>query len=112
MKPTTPPIPTALTLGLALEAVGIVTSGWSVKREILNNTVYNDDNESIGTIEDLILSRGKSISHAIIGVGSYLGVEQHEVAVPVKRLRIKKAQITLPGATAENLKTLHAFEYE
>ena len=104
--------PTALSLSLTLEEIGMIADGWSVKKEILNNYVYNDDSDNIGTIEDLFVTREKAISYAIIGVGGFLGMGRHDVAIPVYQLRISKAQITLPGATAESLKALRAFEYK
>jgi len=44
--------------------------GW---RGILDKDVFNDANENIGTIEDLIVTRDKGIFDAIIGVGVFLG---------------------------------------
>ena len=46
--------------------------GWRV---ILDKDVFNDANEHIGTIEDLIATRDKGISDAIIGVGGFPGMD-------------------------------------
>ncbi len=46
--------------------------GWRV---ILDKDVFNDAKEHVGTIEDLIVTRDKGISDAIIGVGVFPGVD-------------------------------------
>lgn len=46
--------------------------GWRV---ILDKDVFNDANEHIGTIEDLIVTRDKGISDASIGVGGFPGMD-------------------------------------
>ena len=59
-----------------------VATGWSAKKQILGKDVYNDTGDKIGEINDLIVAPNKSVSYAIIGVGGFLGVGDHEVAVP------------------------------
>lgn len=87
-----------------------VTKGWSVKDEILGQDVYNDNNDNIGTIEDLYVTRDKAISYAIIGVGGFLGMGRHDVAIPVYQLRMTDEQIMLPGATQDSLKAMRAID--
>lgn len=109
MRTITPRIP-AHNVGLTVEELGMVVKGWSIKKDVLGKTVFNDNNEKIGTIEDLLVSRGQAISYAIIGVGGFLGMGQHDVAIPVHQLRMNNTQVLLPGATAESLKAFRAFE--
>lgn len=109
MRTSTPHIP-AHTVGLTVEELGMVVNGWSLKKDVLGKAVFNDNNENIGTIEDLLVSRGQAISYAIIGVGGFLGLGQHDVAIPVHQLRLNNAQISLPGATAASLKARRVFE--
>ena len=112
MKTNMPRTPPTLALNITHEGLSLSADGWSVKKDILNNYVYNDDNDNIGTIEDLFVTREKAISYAIIGVGGFLGMGRHDVAIPVYQLRINKAQINLPGATAESLKAMRSFKYK
>src|SRR6266404_6177266 len=44
--------------------------------------VYNDKNESVGSINDLLTDKSGSIKAVVIGVGGFLGVGEHLVAVP------------------------------
>jgi hypothetical protein len=53
----------------------------------------------------------KALSYAIVGVGGFLGVGEHEIAVPVGRLKQLEGKIVLPGATKDTLKAVPKFEY-
>jgi len=88
-----------------------VASGWSAKKTILGKSVYNDAGDKIGEIEDLIVTPDRAISYAIIGVGGFLGMGKHDVAVSVARLKGSNGKIVLPGATKEALKATPEFEY-
>lgn len=98
------------TLGLTSSELGTLANSWSIKKDIIGKEVFNDNHDNIGTIEDLLVTRDKAISYAIIGVGGFLGMGRHDVAIPVYNLRMNKTQVTLPGATTESLKALPAFE--
>ncbi len=108
--PTSTSTISASNLGLTIQETNVITKGWSLKNDILGKDVFNDANENIGTIEDLLVTRDKAISYAIIGVGGFLGMGRHDVAIPVYNLRINKTQVTLPGGTTEGLKAMRAFE--
>ncbi|MBF0480663.1 MAG: PRC-barrel domain-containing protein [Desulfovibrionaceae bacterium] len=100
------------TLGLTAEKLGLVARGWSIKKDILGKNVYNEKNDDLGIIEDMLVTRDEAISYAIIGVGGFLGVGRHDVAIPVRQLRMNKAKVTLPGATACCLEALPAYEHK
>jgi sporulation protein YlmC with PRC-barrel domain len=40
---------------------------------LLDAAVYNDKGEKIGSIDDIIVSPKRTVSHAIVGVGGFLG---------------------------------------
>jgi sporulation protein YlmC with PRC-barrel domain len=50
-------------------------------------SVYNDKNESIGSINDLLMDKSGSVKAAVIGVGGFLGVGAHLVAVPYDKVK-------------------------
>jgi sporulation protein YlmC with PRC-barrel domain len=99
------------TIGVTKEETKLVANGWSAKKSILGKAVYNDKNEKIGTLDDLIISPDRSVSYAIIGVGGFLGVGKHDVAIPMKNLKEEQGKLILPGATKEALKALPEFQY-
>lgn len=50
------------TIGVSQEETKLVATGWSAKKKILGKAVYNDSNQRIGTVEDLIISPDRSVS--------------------------------------------------
>ena len=88
-----------------------IAMGWSAKKQILGEGVYNNIGEKIGDINDLIVTPDKAVSYAIVGVGGFLGVGEHEIAVPVGQLKQLEGKIVLPGATKDALKEAPKFEY-
>ena len=99
------------TMGVTVEEMKVVALGWSAKKKILGKAVYNDKNEKIGTVDDLIITPDKSVSYAIIGAGGFLGMGKHDVAVPVGQFKEDKGRIVLAGATKDALKAMPKFEY-
>src|SRR5262249_29468615 len=72
-----PPAPPAPVAGSTLLGVTVVESrqlaeGWSTTRQILGQSVYNEQGEKVGTIDDVIISPDKTASYAILGVGGFL----------------------------------------
>jgi sporulation protein YlmC with PRC-barrel domain len=88
-----------------------VAVGWSAKRQILGHPVYNDTNERVGSIDDVIVTPDKSVSYAIINTGGFLSVAKHDVAVPVSQLKLVGDKLILAGATKDTLKASPPFEY-
>jgi sporulation protein YlmC with PRC-barrel domain len=99
------------TVGVSVEELKMVAVGWSAKKKILGKAVYNDKNEKIGTVDDLIITPDKSVSYAIIGAGGFLGMGKHDVAIPVNQFKEDKGRIVLAGATKDALKAMPKFEY-
>src|SRR5262247_3412643 len=67
-------------LGVSIDEMRDLTVGWSAKRSVLGQAVYNDNNERVGSIDDIIVAPDKAISYAIINAGGYLGLTKHDVA--------------------------------
>src|SRR6266699_7228007 len=99
-------------LGVAVEELKVVAVGWSVKKQILGKTVYNESNQKVGRIDDLIVAPDSAVSFAIIGAGGFVGLGRHDVAVPVTQLKqADDGKILLPGATKQAIKAMPKFEY-
>ncbi len=98
-------------LGVAVEEMRAVAVGWSAKKQILRQPVYNEQNQKVGSIDDLIIAPDTAISFIIIGAGGFVGVGRHDVAIPVNQLKQQDGKIILPGATKEAIKALPKFEY-
>jgi sporulation protein YlmC with PRC-barrel domain len=85
--------------------------------QIIGARVYNDRNESIGEVDDLLLNTAIGTAHpgpvAVIQVGGFLGIGGRLVLVPLNDLRWNAGseRMTLSGATKETLEARPAFEY-
>lgn len=99
-------------LGVQTTEMQAVVAGWSARKNILGKAVYNEDNQRIGTIDDIIIAPGNAVSFAIIGAGGFLGLGKHDVAIPVDQIGMQdNNKFILPGATKDALKALPKFEY-
>jgi sporulation protein YlmC with PRC-barrel domain len=49
--------------------------------------VYNEGNEKIGDISEIILDKSGKVANVIIGVGGFLGMGEHYVAVAYDKLK-------------------------
>src|SRR5262249_25427434 len=98
------------TFGGSVEAMKAVAVGWSAKKKILGKPVYNDKNEKIGVVDELIVTPETSLSYAIIGASEFLGIGKHDVAIPVGQLKEHKGRIVLAGAIKDALKAIPKFE--
>jgi sporulation protein YlmC with PRC-barrel domain len=98
-------------LGVSVAELRDVTLGWSVKRQILGQSIYNSLDERIGSVDDIIVTKDKAVSFAIVNVGGYLAMTKHDVAVPVSQFKLVNNKLILPGATKEALKASPQFEY-
>jgi sporulation protein YlmC with PRC-barrel domain len=99
------------TLGIAYAELRDVTTGWSTKKQVLGKKVFNDTGETVGKIDDIIVSPDKAVSYAIIGAGGFLGVGRHDVAIPVNQLKENDGKFILAGATKDAIKDMPEFEY-
>ena len=98
-------------VGVAEAELHQVAVGWSAKREVLGQPVFNDLSERVGTVDDIVIAPDKSVSYAIINAGGFIGVAKHDVAIPVGRLKLVADKLVLAGATKDALKASPAFEY-
>jgi len=63
------------------------TGEWRTSK-LVGSKVKNKAGESIGDINDIILSNDGAAAAAVIGVGGFLGMGEHQVAVQFKSLKI------------------------
>jgi sporulation protein YlmC with PRC-barrel domain len=62
-------------------------------------SVYNDSNESIGSINDLLMDKSGSVKAAVISVGGFLGVGARLVAVPFDKIKFMTEPVAYTGAS-------------
>ena len=55
--------------------------------KLIGVNVYNDNNEKIGDINELIIDKSGKVDDVVLGVGGFLGMGEHYVAVPMEKLK-------------------------
>jgi sporulation protein YlmC with PRC-barrel domain len=68
--------------------------------KLVGLNVYNDKNESLGSINDLLTDKDGNIKAVVIGVGGFLGVGEHLVAVPLDKIKFVNEPVVYAGAGA------------
>jgi sporulation protein YlmC with PRC-barrel domain len=63
--------------------------------------IYNDANESVGSISDLLMDKNGDVKIAVIGVGGFLGMGEHLVAVPYDKLKFVNEAVAYTGTGAK-----------
>ena len=69
------------TVELAKVDITQVSAGYRASK-VIGSTVLNDANESIGTIDDLLVSPDGKATYAVLSVGGFLGMGSKLVVVP------------------------------
>ena len=67
--------------------------------KLVGLNVYNDSNESLGSINDLLTDKSGNIKGVVIGVGGFLGVGEHLVAVALDKVKFVDDPIAYTGAS-------------
>ncbi|QPF83333.1 PRC-barrel domain-containing protein [Bradyrhizobium genosp. L] len=70
--------------------------------KVVGLNVYNDSNEKVGSINDLLMDKSGGIKAVVIGVGGFLGVGEHLVAVPLDKVKFSSEPVAYTGASASN----------
>lgn len=83
------------TFNAAVVDVQVVAMGWSAKKQILGASVYNDADELVGKIDDIIVAPDSSVSTAIVGVGGFIGVGRVRSRHP--RVAFQAGQVPAPA---------------
>ena len=106
------PVAGGTNLGVSVAVVQQLAYGWSVKKKVLGKAIFNDKNQKIGKVEDVIIAPDKSVSYAIVSTGGFIGLDKHDVAIPADQIkRESNGKFVLSGATKEALKAMPQFEY-
>jgi sporulation protein YlmC with PRC-barrel domain len=85
--------------------------------KVIGSSVYNDHDEKIGTIDDVILDKEHKATGTVLSVGGFLGLGAKLVEVPYSKLQFgdtresSENRVKLPGATKESLEGMPAFNY-
>ena len=103
---------TTLLTGGAFAAENTATDRAAIHRDgewrsskLIGVNVYNDNNDKIGDIQDLIIDKSGKVDHVILAVGGFLGMGEHYVAVSMDKLKWANEPVRTSSTTAPADKT-------
>jgi hypothetical protein len=67
--------------------------------------VYNEANEKLGDINELIVGKDGKINAVVIGVGGFLGMGEHDIAVTIDKLKFVEEAVRTSSATPSTTTT-------
>lgn len=103
---------TSAVVSMALPSSAEPVQGWSVKRGLLGRPVYaSDGGKQIGTVVDLVITPAAAPYVLVIGVGGFVELKGHAVAVPLDDVVEQGGLLIFPGATRASLKAMPRFTY-
>ena len=65
--------------------------------KVVGVSVYNDNNESLGSINDLLMDKSGNIKAVVLGVGGFLGLGEHLVAIPFDKIKFVNEPVAYTG---------------
>jgi hypothetical protein len=101
---------TPQTVDLAKVDVQTLAAGYRASK-VVGSSVVNDADETIGKIDDLLVSPDGKQPYAVLSIGGFLGMGTRLVVVPYGALKFAEKKVMLPGGIKEGLKMLPEFKY-
>ncbi len=89
---------TPQTVELAKVDVTSLSAGYR-STKVVGSSVVNDAGETVGKIDDLLVSPDRKQPFAVISIGGFLGMGTRLVIVPYDALKFADNKVTLPGST-------------
>jgi sporulation protein YlmC with PRC-barrel domain len=63
--------------------------------KIIGSSVYDNNNEKIGSVQDIILGKGGKVDSVVVDVGTFLGMGGKDVAVHLDQIKTDHDRLTL-----------------
>jgi sporulation protein YlmC with PRC-barrel domain len=78
----------------------MLKGNWRASK-LMGLDVYNENNEKLGDVNEIILDKSGKVSAVVIGVGGFLGMGEHDIAVSMDKLKF----VEEPARTATTTST-------
>jgi sporulation protein YlmC with PRC-barrel domain len=79
---------TMTSTGRSVTAPSSLSTTHSLASDIYKADVYDNAENKIGVVTDLIVDNSGNVTTAVVGVGGFLGAGKKDVAVPFKDLTV------------------------
>jgi sporulation protein YlmC with PRC-barrel domain len=64
----------------------MLKGNWRASK-LIGLDVYNENNEKLGDVNEIILDKSGKVSAVVVGVGGFLGMGEHDIAVSMDKLK-------------------------
>jgi sporulation protein YlmC with PRC-barrel domain len=104
-KPATPPAATTQAPSATPPATMATTtsqsSGQMWRTSKLDGLdVYNDKNEKLGDIKEILIDKSGKVAGVVIGVGGFLGMGEHDIMVEMSKLKFVDQPVRTSSTTS------------
>jgi sporulation protein YlmC with PRC-barrel domain len=90
-----------------------VTSDQNVRAsKVVGASVYNDQNQKIGSVDDVLIGSNDGVSGVVLSVGGFLGMDSKLVEVPYSKIQVNGDKLVMSGATKDDLTRLPEYKYK
>ena len=104
-----PAAPAATTKPMADSSTKMMLKGNWRASKLMGLNVYNEANEKLGDINELIVDKSGKVTAVVIGIGGFLGMGEHDIAVSMDKLKFveeaMRTSATTPATTTRETTT-------
>ena len=68
--------------------------------KLIGLNVYNDQNEKLGDIKEILLDKSGKVHGVVIGVGGFLGMGEHNIMVEMSKLKFVDEPVRTSSTTS------------
>ena len=80
---------------LAKVDVQTLAAGYRASK-VIGSSVVNDTDETIGRIDDILISSDGKQPYAVLSIGGFLGMDSHLIVVPYNSLKFERGKSDAP----------------
>ena len=73
--------------------------------KLVGLNVYNDQNEKLGDISEILVDKSGKVEGVVIGVGGFLGIGQHDIKVEMSKLKFVDEPVRTSATTTTTSRT-------
>jgi sporulation protein YlmC with PRC-barrel domain len=113
MTPAAPPMTRSTSAATgSVSSTSYVTADQQIRAsKLIGSSVYNDQKEKIGSIDELLVGQNHDVTSAVLSVGGFLGLGSKMVKVPYNELRVVGDEIVMSGATKDQLNQMPSYKF-
>ena len=67
--------------------------------KLIGLNVYNDQDEKLGAISEILLDKSGKVDFVVIGVGGFLGIGQHDIKIELSKLKFVDEPVRTSSTT-------------